>query len=216
MTRGSYPPTMGRMSKRVLRVLLASFLGAAASLVTATASASAADTYIVDPCDTGTFTVRVGDTVYFPNRTDAFCSFNVGNYAASDSFIAPTAYCYIYVFDEYTRAYRGDYGNPDLLITADDSRPATAWTADPGDYEACGWQLPPHPQASSAQSPIIVHQSVDRPADGSCEAVDDAGLAGGTGLTGGWSPSWELWPNGGSGGAVCTRTLVNDGTWHIS
>lgn len=53
-------------------------------------------------------------------------------------------------------------------------------------------------------------QGVGMPASGSCDAVDDADLGWGTGLTGGWAPSWGAWLNVGAGGPACTRTLAYD------
>lgn len=53
-------------------------------------------------------------------------------------------------------------------------------------------------------------QGVGLPASGSCDAVDDADLGWGTGLSGGWTPSWGAWLNSGAGGAACTRTLTYD------
>ena len=53
-------------------------------------------------------------------------------------------------------------------------------------------------------------QGVGLPTSGSCDAVDDADLGWGTGLTGGWAPSWGAWLNDGAGGPACTRTLAYD------
>lgn len=57
----------------------------------------------------------------------------------------------------------------------------------------------------SVPEPLL--QQVGIPAQG-CGDVDDSALAYGTGLTGGWAPSWSRWINGGTGGPVCSRTLV--------
>jgi hypothetical protein len=49
---------------------------------------------------------------------------------------------------------------------------------------------------------------------GGCSAVSDEHLAWGTGLSGGWSPSWADW----NSGQVCTRTLhfdVSLGRWVV-
>lgn len=64
-----------------------------------------------------------------------------------------------------------------------------------------------------AASPAPIVQQVGAPR-GTCDGVDDAGLSYGTGVRGGWSPSWAQWVNDGRGGAVCTRTLQwQDGRW---
>lgn len=55
----------------------------------------------------------------------------------------------------------------------------------------------------------VIRQSVPLPSDGTCAAIDDAGHAWGTGLTGGWVKSWEPWVDGGNGGWACNRTFVN-------
>jgi phosphodiesterase/alkaline phosphatase D-like protein len=47
-------------------------------------------------------------------------------------------------------------------------------------------------------------QQVGMPASGTCMDVDETGLAWGTGLSGGWNPSWASWRNG----PVCSRTLI--------
>lgn len=60
-------------------------------------------------------------------------------------------------------------------------------------------------------------QQVGQPAAG-CEnlslpSLDWAGVS-----SGGWSPSWAEWVNGGRGGPVCTRTLaysLNTNTWFV-
>jgi len=70
--------------------------------------------------------------------------------------------------------------------------------------------------ASSAPAPIF--QQFGKPASGTCaEAASDSlnwsGVA-----SGGWSESWAQWMNGGTGGAVCTRTLVystSQGAWTL-
>ena len=62
--------------------------------------------------------------------------------------------------------------------------------------------------SDSAVAPPRHLQQVGLPASGSCEAIPDADLAWGTGLTGGWSKSWGEWMNKGTGGWTCSRTLL--------
>jgi hypothetical protein len=63
-------------------------------------------------------------------------------------------------------------------------------------------------ESASSSAPGPVMQEFGVPASGNCDAaapitLNWAGVDGG-----GWSKSWAQWMNGGSGGAVCTRTLV--------
>lgn len=62
--------------------------------------------------------------------------------------------------------------------------------------------------AGSAPAPVV--QEFGTPASGTCDAAasEDLNWAGVT--SGGWSTSWAEWMNGGTGGAVCTRTLFYD------
>lgn len=70
--------------------------------------------------------------------------------------------------------------------------------------------------SSSAPAPIL--QEFGRPTSGTCDAAEPADLDWGGVPSGGWANSWSQWMNDGTGGAVCTRTLVysnNLGTWTI-
>jgi hypothetical protein len=51
-----------------------------------------------------------------------------------------------------------------------------------------------------------VHQHTTPLPDGSCDIVDTQHNWSGV-PSGGWTRSWAEWPNGGTGGDVCTRTL---------
>lgn len=75
-----------------------------------------------------------------------------------------------------------------------------------GDYSTYAVAAPSTDQAD--QRPPDRVQQLPRQADESCDRVDDSGLEWGTGLTGGWGPSWAEWVNGGTGGFVCNRTLT--------
>lgn len=55
---------------------------------------------------------------------------------------------------------------------------------------------------------ISYHQALRTPVQGNCDDVADADFAWGTGLTGGWKPSWQQWVNDGQGGPVCQRTIA--------
>ena len=72
--------------------------------------------------------------------------------------------------------------------------------------------------SSTSDSPAPVLQQVSLPSVGTCTGLDrpDLGWAGVGGT--GWSESWAQWVNGGTGGAVCTRTLVystSQGAWTL-
>lgn len=58
-----------------------------------------------------------------------------------------------------------------------------------------------------APPPPDAIQQVGLPSSGSCDAIDDKDMGFGVNLTGGWTPSYAEWVNGGTGGNVCTRTL---------
>jgi hypothetical protein len=65
--------------------------------------------------------------------------------------------------------------------------------------------------------PPDVLQQVGRPAAG-CSSFSDPSLNWAGVEAGGWSESWAMWVNGGSGGPVCTRTLsfsVNLNRWIV-
>jgi hypothetical protein len=60
------------------------------------------------------------------------------------------------------------------------------------------------------QIPAPILQQLPTNPDGTCSAIADSAAAYGTGLTGGWHPTWGQWANAGKGGPVCTRTLTFD------
>lgn len=62
------------------------------------------------------------------------------------------------------------------------------------------------PTASAKGAPIIWNQSVARPsADATCPTTSDAEATAGWTT---WSPSWAQWPNDGTGGYVCNRSIT--------
>lgn len=76
----------------------------------------------------------------------------------------------------------------------------------------------PQPSSNTATSaPTAWIQQFGMPASGSCEDAAPADLnTAGVG-SGGWGTSWAQWMNGGTGGAVCTRTLSYVGSsWTVS
>ena len=60
--------------------------------------------------------------------------------------------------------------------------------------------------ATFGPSPVL--QEFGKPVTGTCDAAQPAGLDWAGVPNGGWANSWSQWMNGGTGGFVCTRTLV--------
>ncbi len=60
--------------------------------------------------------------------------------------------------------------------------------------------------SSSAPAPVV--QEFGKPASGTCDAAQPAGLNWAGVSSGGWANSWSQWMNGGNGGFVCARTLI--------
>lgn len=70
--------------------------------------------------------------------------------------------------------------------------------------------------SSAGSGPAAVVQQFARPASGTCDAAQPAGLNWSGVASGGWSESWAQWVNGGTGGAICTRTLsYSSGAWRV-
>jgi hypothetical protein len=72
---------------------------------------------------------------------------------------------------------------------------------------------------SEGSGPAPILQQFGKPATGTCDATQPEMLNIGGAESGGWSNSWAEWMNGGSGGAVCTRTLIYSnalGHWVVS
>jgi len=65
------------------------------------------------------------------------------------------------------------------------------------------------------QGPPPVLQQVPVPATGTCSDVDDSQYNWGGAGSGGWSESWAQWANAGSGGPICTRTLIYNSSFGI-
>lgn len=72
---------------------------------------------------------------------------------------------------------------------------------------------------SGSSGPWAVTQEFGKPLSGTCDAAQPAGLDWAGVPSGGWAHSWSQWMNGGTGGFVCTRTLVystTQSTWVIA
>jgi hypothetical protein len=72
--------------------------------------------------------------------------------------------------------------------------------------------------AAPQGEPASYLQQVGLPASGTCDAIDDASLAWGTSLTGGWAKAWGEWANDGKGTWVCSRTITwspKHGAWVV-
>jgi hypothetical protein len=61
---------------------------------------------------------------------------------------------------------------------------------------------------TSGSAPAPVVQQFGMPATGTCDEAQPEGLNWSGVTNGGWGISWAQWMNGGTGGAVCTRTLI--------
>ena len=67
----------------------------------------------------------------------------------------------------------------------------------------------PSPSSTSISSgPAAVTQQFGKPFQATCEAAQTEGLNWGGAESGGWGDSWAQWMNEGSGGFICTRTLI--------
>lgn len=67
-----------------------------------------------------------------------------------------------------------------------------------------------------SQVPPPILQQLPVLHDGTCAIEDDAAYGYGASVHGGWGSSWAQWANGGTGGPVCTRTLVyTPGGWAV-
>ena len=61
---------------------------------------------------------------------------------------------------------------------------------------------------SSGSAPAPILQEFGMPTTSSCDDNQPANLNWANVSSGGWGQSWSQWMNGGTGGFVCTRTLV--------
>lgn len=71
---------------------------------------------------------------------------------------------------------------------------------------------------SRPSGPGAVTQEFGKPLSGTCDAAAPASLNWSGVDSGGWSESWSQWMSGGTGGAVCTRTLIYSnglGRWTV-
>lgn len=66
----------------------------------------------------------------------------------------------------------------------------------------------PSTDSPLATIPASIIQQFGKPAVGTCADAATADLNWPGLASGGWGESWAQWMNGGTGGAVCTRTLV--------
>lgn len=91
---------------------------------------------------------------------------------------------------------------------------ATIWGITPGINGGFPFLQSPD-RAVQAPPPIL--QQLPALGDGLCGIQDDAAYGYGTSVHGGWGASWAQWANGGTGGPVCTRTLVYvNGGWTLA
>lgn len=101
------------------------------------------------------------------------------------------------------------------IVISDGGSNSTTYTVTIG--SSPGPNPNPPRSTSAGGGPAAWMQQFGKPASGTCEeaAPADLNLAG-VG-SGGWGESWAQWMNGGTGGAVCTRTLSYVGSgWTVS
>ena len=77
-----------------------------------------------------------------------------------------------------------------------------------GDVPFATYVNPLSSVSTNDMSPTPVVQEFGKPASGTCDAGQPAGLNWAGVPSGGWANSWAQWMNDGTGGFVCTRTLV--------
>lgn len=74
------------------------------------------------------------------------------------------------------------------------------------------------PSGSTGAVPAPVTQQFGKPATGTCDEAQPAGLNWAGVPSGGWGITWAQWMNGGLGGVVCSRSLVyssSAGAWTV-
>lgn len=124
------------------------------------------------------------------------------------------------LMDVHSIVYSSDFRSAftDVTMGSNDLFSLGGWNALSGYDMTTGWGVPDftiltslllaRARAISAdQVPPPILQQVALPASGECTGITTENDWAGVG-SGGWSRSWAQWPDGGNGGAVCTRTLV--------
>lgn len=79
--------------------------------------------------------------------------------------------------------------------------------------------IPTVSSSSTGSAPAPVIQEFGKPLIGSCGEAQPDGLNWANVSSGGWGESWSQWMNGGTGGFVCTRTLIysmSRSAWMVS
>ena len=164
------------------------------------------------PLDNAGGAMDVHEVIYSPAFSSAFNDVTQGtnNLWSSDLWTAPTAVT--------TVSYLQGIGFLDgsATPTANGSGTMTGYSAGVGYDLATGMGVPNFStlaqllidaQRPAPGGPPPVLQQLPAPDTGSCDLAVTTYDWGGS-SSGGWSKSWAQWANGGTGGAVCTRTLV--------
>lgn len=99
-------------------------------------------------------------------------------------------------------------GAPTLIWPAGGSYAGGSESGGSGDLPFATYVNPLSSSPTDDMSPTPVVQEFGKPASGSCDAGQPAGLNWAGVPSGGWTHSWSQWMNSGTGGFVCTRTLV--------
>jgi hypothetical protein len=170
------------------------------------------------PLDNSGGPLDIHEVIYSPAFASVFNDVTQGtsNLWSSDLWTGPTAVT--------TVGFLQGIGFLDSSVppvpTANTSASITGYTAGVGYDLTTGLGVPNFAtlarlliaaQTPSPGGPPPILQQVPVPASGSCDLVITDYDWGGA-SSGGWSRSWAQWTNGGSGGPVCTRTLVYSGS----
>jgi len=167
-----------------------------AATVTVTATCSPENVVVVDKSE---ITATVGDTLFLVNLTGVTVNLEnkVGIAGANSLGGVPPQ-------------------GANLTVTAATGSFDIVATSGPCNGTGAGVTFGP---ASSSSAPPSVTQQFGRPSTGTCDAAAPASLNWAGVASGGWGESYAEWMNNGTGGFVCTRTLVysdNLGAWTVS
>lgn len=199
--------------QRLLSVAAAATLGLAGLIGAAApaANAAAVGPVVINACPnsasplvfpapfiTGFATVEANDTISFENQTGEVL--NVSEVTAGIVSPTPTT-----IANGATESF--------TVNAAGDLRFVGQTTCTTATFFELVINSSPTPSPSSDSSngdaaPAPVIQQFGMPATGTCDEAQPEGLNLSGVPSGGWGISWAQWMNGGTGGAVCTRTLV--------
>ena len=97
--------------------------------------------------------------------------------------------------------------SPTWYSTTDNGASYSSGTNVRANYISLSGSLTPAASAEDVRLPPPVLEQFGKPSGMSCDASEPDGLDWAGVSSGGWGQSWAQWPNGGTGGPVCTRTV---------